>query len=110
MTMTSHKQSDRFSKFRQTEAVPLVLDHNETLHVRHKRGTDYEVVGQASLQSGSAIAEGAHLVIYRDSRGLLWARPSAEFLDGRLVKLVADDGFNPHGSGPVPSKRGRAER
>ena len=57
--------------------------------VRHvKRGTTYQVVGEAKLQTSGSIAEGAMLTIYRGvNSGALWARPTDEFRDGRFVTL-----------------------
>ena len=58
--------------------------------VRHKkRGSIYAVVGTASLLTVGSIDEGASLVIYRGASGDLWARPKAEFNDGRFEALPA---------------------
>lgn len=57
---------------------------------RHKkRGTTYQEVGVASLQVATKghLSEGAHLVIYRDDDGRLWAREVSEFEDGRFEKV-----------------------
>jgi hypothetical protein len=56
---------------------------------RHlKRGSTYTVVGRAELQSAVPIAEGAELTIYRcEGDDRLWARPTAEFTDGRFVEI-----------------------
>lgn len=48
------------------------------------RGTHYEVLGYAQLQSAKPIEEGVMLVVYRGEDGGLWARPRAEFIDGRF--------------------------
>lgn len=65
---------------------------------RHvKRGSHYEVVGTAELQSsGGPVKEGRSLVVYLSQDGKLYARPLDEFLDGRfesisvLSKIVSD--------------------
>ena len=55
-----------------------------------KRGTTYDVIGDAELQSGRPLEEGAILRVYlcRET-GRLWARPSDEFHDGRFERLPA---------------------
>ena len=54
---------------------------------RHvKRGTVYEVIGEASLQiATNDLVDGDHLIIYRGKDGKLWAREEGEFHDGRFV-------------------------
>lgn len=53
---------------------------------RHvKRGTIYQVVGEASLQIATYdLVDGSNLVIYRGEDGKLWAREHGEFHDGRF--------------------------
>lgn len=58
---------------------------------RHKkRGTYYTELGTARLQLASpvVIEEGAVLMIYRGDDGVLWARPEAEFKDGRFERIT----------------------
>lgn len=57
--------------------------------VRHlKRGTEYEVLGRASVQASHPIQEGDTVVVYRgEADGALWARPADEFEDGRFESL-----------------------
>ncbi|KTS02522.1 hypothetical protein SB2_25580 [Methylobacterium radiotolerans] len=66
--------------------------------VRHlKRGTEYEVLGEAELQIASVdmlnrplrLSEGARLTVYRGSDGKLWARETDEFRDGRFKTIDA---------------------
>lgn len=61
-------------------------------HRHVKRGTDYQVIGSASLQAGQQVGEAATLVIYRDAKGRLWARPEVEFDDGRFEPVPAAEG------------------
>lgn len=63
-------------------------------HRHVKRGTDYEVLGEAELQvATTAPLEGHHLVVYRDRVGKLWARAALEFHDGRFSALGAGEQF-----------------
>lgn len=54
--------------------------------VRHvKRGSTYRVIGEAEVQCAVMVEEGDRLTVYRcDTDGKLWARPTAEFRDGRF--------------------------
>lgn len=45
------------------------------------------IASKTSLQAASPIADMARLTFYRAMDGELWARPSAEFNDGRFEKL-----------------------
>lgn len=56
---------------------------------RHvKRGTCYEVIGPATLQTATYLADEAALVVYRGEDGKLWAREPSEFLDGRFESVA----------------------
>lgn len=65
-------------------------------HRHVKRGTDYQVIGTASLQAGEPVGEAASLVVYRDENGRLWVRPEVEFDDGRFA---AHSPASPEGEG-----------
>lgn len=52
-----------------------------------KRGTYYTEVGLAALQTAEPIPDGTALIVYRGDDGLLWARPSTEFKDGRFERV-----------------------
>lgn len=52
----------------------------------------HDLVGMAELQSAGAVPDGAKLTIYRcEVDGRLWARPTAEFSDGRFEEIRAAD-------------------
>jgi hypothetical protein len=52
---------------------------------RHKkRGTVYEVLGSATMQTEDWGHDNASVVVYRGEDGMLWVRPTAEFMDGRF--------------------------
>lgn len=57
--------------------------------VRHlKRGTEYEVIGTARLQSAKPVRDMDPVVVYRaDKDGTLWARAEGEFCDGRFAPV-----------------------
>ena len=61
---------------------------NNTSWRHKKRGTTYTVIARASLQDAGGLArEGCELVVYRGEDGAVWARPAAEFLDGRFERI-----------------------
>jgi hypothetical protein len=62
---------------------------------RHKkRGTECVVIGSASLQTEKPLCDYAGLVVYREDDGKLWARPLAEFGDGRFEEIDLEDVAN----------------
>ena len=56
-------------------------------HQHVRRGSEYQALGKAVLQTGSYLGDETNLMIYRDKDGRLWARPVSEFGDGRFVPL-----------------------
>lgn len=58
---------------------------------RHvKRGTVYEVVGEAELQmNADNLVDGSQMMVYRGEDGRLWCRHYDEFHDGRFASLAA---------------------
>jgi len=59
--------------------------------VKHvKRGSFYTVLGDAVVQSSTMIEEGDRLMVYRADDGTLWARPVAEFIDGRFIDILQE--------------------
>lgn len=60
----------------------------EIARVRHKkRGSTYEVIGYASVQTTEPIHEGDVVMVYVGKDGDRWARPAHEFNDGRFESL-----------------------
>lgn len=53
-------------------------------HTHKRRGTRYSVVGVARIQSEYPLNDMESVVIYAGEDGELWARPPAEFHDGRF--------------------------
>lgn len=53
--------------------------------VRHlKRGTEYEVIGQAWLQTQTLLVDMEPMIVYRGEDGTLWVRPESEFTPDRF--------------------------
>lgn len=69
-----------------TENKTEFLPFNPT-HRHKKRGTEYQVLGDASLQTEFEITEGTMLRVYIGDDGKMWARPCEEFADGRFEEI-----------------------
>lgn len=56
---------------------------------RHrKRGTEYEVIGEATAQCDRGIHDYDTVLVYRDKdTGALWIRPIEEFTKDRFEKI-----------------------
>ena len=70
------------------------LDHvcrwNEAFsptHQHKKRGSTYELLGTARIQSDEPLADMAAVEVYIGREGDLWARRQSEFHDGRFIAL-----------------------
>jgi hypothetical protein len=61
-------------------------------HRHKKRGTSYEVLGEAILHAKEyALHDGAQVIVYRGEDGQLWVRPKGQFLDGRFQVIKGDE-------------------
>lgn len=62
---------------------------SDTSRWRHrKRGTEYELLGEADLQTEKPLTDYAVVAVYRDVvSGRLWVRPIDEFNDGRFERV-----------------------
>lgn len=67
------------------DAPPYVFVSDKRTQVRKD-----DLVLEVVLQAGSVIQSGDSLVLYRGTDGRYWARPSAEFYDGRFIELDAE--------------------
>jgi len=56
-------------------------------HRHVKRGSTYQVIGEAELQATDPVCEGTVLTVYKAEDGKLWVRPTYEFKDGRFETL-----------------------
>lgn len=55
-----------------------------------KRGTTYDVLGEAHIQTDKPLSDMDRVVVYRcHETGHLWARRYAEFIDGRFEIAAA---------------------
>lgn len=69
--------------------APAEVQQGVASYRHKKRGTIYEVVGEATLQCAANPAlDEQPLVIYRGEDGMLWARGVTEFHDGRFEALA----------------------
>jgi hypothetical protein len=90
------KRKGSLSVFRSEAPAPTddVPGEAQTERVRHaKRGTEYEVLGEATAQTGvvggRVLGDYDKLIVYRClETGKLWCRFTDEFRDGRFVTLV----------------------
>ena len=76
----------------EVRGMPFVESLERVRHI--KRGTEYDVLGFAELQSEEFYGptEGALLVIYRGADGKIWAREDSEFNDGRFKRINRGEG------------------
>ena len=57
--------------------------------VRHiKRGSEYDVLGQAMLQTSTPLTDMETMIVYRGDDGQMWVRPVSEFEDGRFEPIT----------------------
>lgn len=70
-------------------AAGVAVPRWQPTHRHVRRGSEYKVLGFASLQAAEPCYETAALVVYQGSDGKLWARPHDEFSDGRFEALPA---------------------
>lgn len=68
-------------------AAPIAEFRPTHRHV--KRGSLYEHIGGAVLQTDRPLTDNALVTVYRDEVGNLWVRCACEFLDGRFEALPA---------------------
>lgn len=71
-----------------SRALAALLSATTTAKIwqHKKRGTYYASIGRATVQAEKPIMKGDTVMVYMSSDGVLWVRPSAEFLDGRFAK------------------------
>ncbi len=71
------------------DAPPAPLPQNFIATHRHKaRGSSYQLIGGATIQTAGKLADMDAVVIYRNEDGTLWARSPSEFFDGRFDEVA----------------------
>lgn len=68
-----------------TPAEPI--DAWRPTHKHKKRGTEYQYIGSALLQTDKPLSDYASLAVYVGKEGDIWARQMNEFSDGRFEPL-----------------------
>lgn len=94
---TVDEQANRYGELQEMIAAYLSARSAEPVAWRHKkRGGLYEIVGEAQIQTSHPLEDYELVVVYRSlntpdiddpkspMKGELWARPKAEFYDGRF--------------------------
>ena len=73
--------------YRTGQLVAVQPDDATVERYRHKkRGTVYEVIGEAELQTNTDnLVDGSQMMVYRGEDGKLWCRHYDEFHDGRFA-------------------------
>jgi hypothetical protein len=66
-----------------SESIKSIAVQGNTFRHR-KRRTTYTVIANATLQTALPISDDTEIVIYQGDDGRIWARPAAEFFDGRF--------------------------
>lgn len=75
--------------YRTGQLVAVQPDDATVERYRHKkRGTVYEVIGEAELQMNTDnLVDGSQMMVYRGEDGKLWCRHYDEFHDGRFAAM-----------------------
>jgi len=88
-------QAQEIAKLRAENERLRNLDHvfrwNEAFsptHQHKKRGSTYELLGTARIQSDEPLSDMAAVEVYIGRGGDLWARRQSEFHDGRFTALT----------------------
>lgn len=73
----------------QREVEALRADQKwEPTHRHLKRGSSYQVIGSAVLQTAEPIHDAHAMTVYVSENGALWVRPTTEFNDDRFEQIA----------------------
>lgn len=86
---TGHETGGTFDLYHYiVDAPPAPLPQSILATHRHKlRGSSYQLIGAATIQTAGKLADMDAVVIYRNEDGTLWARSPSEFFDGRFEEV-----------------------
>lgn len=72
-------------------ADALLAERNRVIwqptHRHKKRGSEYQIVAFAEIQTDTPLTDYAKVIVYCDRTGLTWVRPVSEFEDGRFEPI-----------------------
>lgn len=89
-----------FAAARSTRPVADAGEGWRPTHRHVKRGTEYQILGRAVVQTATPLEDEEYAIVYRDEGGTLWVRCADEFNDGRFQSLPAP----PHDPQPASDK------
>jgi hypothetical protein len=77
------------SELEKAELLTRIQFQDPPVQMQHvKRGTIYDLVCVASVQTDTPLADYDQVMVYRGEDGQTWVRPLGEFNDGRFVPVV----------------------
>lgn len=81
------------SELEKAELLTQIQFQEQPVRMRHvKRGTIYELVSVASIQTDTPLNDYDQVMVYRGEDGQVWVRPLAEFNDGRFEPIAPGEG------------------
>jgi hypothetical protein len=79
------------SELEKAELLTQIQFQEKPVQMRHvKRGTIYDLVCVASIQTDTPLNDYDQVMVYRGKDGQTWVRPMTEFGDGRFEAVVGD--------------------
>lgn len=76
------------SELEKAELLTKIQFQDKPVRMRHvKRGTEYELVCVAMIQTDTPLNDYDQVMVYRGEDGQTWVRPLSEFGDGRFEPI-----------------------